>query len=197
MYTRFTRSGKNDYRLFSYRPSFWRWSSCADGSSRPYAISKRSEEARYEALGGVDMKIGRAVIPLVLAIATTACLPPPKVKMTVSKFDPDEVEYIHQDGSNTIRGQAFLRQQGGGVVTCAGASVHLIPSGDYSRERMWNIYGTTHNPALSKVGNKAVDTPNAEYVNHTRKTLCDAQGNSPFRGLPTESISWRRWSLGR
>ena len=115
-----------------------------------------------------------------LAAATIACVPQPQVTETKSAFDASEVIYIHQPGPNTIRGQAFLRQRGGGVVTCAGQQVWLIPEGGYARERMMNIYSTANRVAQQIA---IADLPNAEYLNYTRDTVCDAQGNFAFEGI--------------
>lgn len=44
-----------------------------------------------------------------------------------STFNVDEVSFIKEEGTNTITGNAFLRQRGGGVVTCAGENITLYP----------------------------------------------------------------------
>ena len=72
--------------------------------------------------------------------------------VTTSKFDPTEAAYINDKGANTINAQAFLRQRGGAVVTCAGRAARLIPVTIYATERMTNLYGTTVGPALLRRG---------------------------------------------
>ena len=116
-----------------------------------------------------------------IALVVTACAPvTPSVTATVTAFDASEVAFIHQGGPNSLRGQAFLRQRDGGVVTCAGQRVWLYPEGGHSRERIGNIYGTTLMAAQAKA---RVDDPSAEYLRHTRQTICDAQGNFAFEGI--------------
>lgn len=43
-------------------------------------------------------------------------------------------------GDGEIRGNAFMMQRGGGVVTCAGNEVYLIPHNDYAAERLGALY---------------------------------------------------------
>ena len=116
----------------------------------------------------------------VCGLALSGCVAQTMAVATTSSFDPKEASYIHDDGTNTIKGQAFLRQRGGGVVTCAGSAVHLIPAGRYARERVQNIYGTTVRPAQARV---LADAPDPEYVAHRRETRCDAQGSFSFDRL--------------
>ena len=81
-------------------------------------------------------------------------------------------------GGNAIRGSALIRQQGGGVVTCAGREVRLIPATAYARERMNLLYGSTtqgYNPAFMG-RNLGEQAQNKEYLDATRRTTCDAQG---------------------
>ena len=119
------------------------------------------------------------VVIAVLAVA--ACAAPEPVRIaTLGAFDPAEVAFIHETGPNTVQGQAFLRQRGGGVVTCAGAGVSLVPRGSYSVERMRNIYGTTERAARAVAW---ADDPAPVYGTYLRRTVCDAQGNFAFEGL--------------
>ncbi|MDE0407080.1 MAG: hypothetical protein OXN81_04395 [Alphaproteobacteria bacterium] len=149
-----------------------------------------------------------AAVALVAGCATGPT--PPAPIFTHSNFDPASVVHIHDEGPNTVRGQVFLRQSGGGVVTCAGREVRLIPAGEYAEERMLNLYGTVSSPARALPGSRAcgalaclgpiqprrLDTPDSRYVDHTRKAVCDAQGKFVFEKLAdgqyfvTTSVSW-------
>ena len=115
-------------------------------------------------------------------------------------FDPDEVSFSKQKGDNTIHGQAFMRQRGGGVVTCAGSELFLTPSGSYSRERIKAFYGDISMPIIKRYrfggfGSLLPDPP-ADYWATSRQTRCDASGNFTFANVPdgsyfiTTIITW-------
>lgn len=104
-------------------------------------------------------------------------------------------------GSATIQGGAFMRQQGGGVVTCAGTEVILIPVNEYSTERISYVYGAdpqlgeTRRP-VSRVVFK--NTPES-FAKATARTKCDAQGNFEFTGLKQASfyvVATASWTVG-
>lgn len=129
------------------------------------------------------MKIA-PVFGLIAALALLAgCVGSPAKPITINAtFDPNEVVFINADGENTISGQAFLRQSGGSVVTCAGEAVWLIPAGNYAKVRMLNIYGTSVAPARQT--GSVVDEPNPRYLDLQRTTSCDAQGDFTFTNVP-------------
>ena len=59
--------------------------------------------------------------------------PPPQVEVQ-AKFDEEEIRRYSEPGTSGVKGQAFLRQQGGGIVTCAGSEVFLVPATPYYRQ---------------------------------------------------------------
>lgn len=74
----------------------------------------------------------RITLPLLLVLSS-GCVasPPPRPATTpmpteVRGFDAAEVAYIRE-------GNAFLRQRGGGIVTCAGETVRLVPLGSFAK----------------------------------------------------------------
>ena len=104
-------------------------------------------------------------------------------------FNKDEVSWINDKGSSTITGQAFLNQKGGGVVTCAGREVSLIPLTAYSTERMNAIFKSSTKGYYGNdiyVYPEVVFNPSApaEYFNSKRTALCNAQGNFKFEDVP-------------
>ena len=105
-----------------------------------------------------------------------------------SVFYADEVAFIHERGTNTIKGNAFLRQKGGGVVSCAGSEVLLIPKGAYSTERMERLFGIAtvkgYNPA--GFGRRAPAAPEG-FFSATRETTCDIDGKFEFKNLSAGS----------
>jgi len=94
-------------------------------------------------------------------------------------FEPFSIEEhrpFAAAGQYRIEGQAFLRQQGGGIVTCAGATLSVTPSTDFAREVL----------AYLRAGGdlSAHQAANTAFLNLTRTTQCDAQGNFRISGLP-------------
>jgi hypothetical protein len=86
-------------------------------------------------------------------------------------------------GNNSIHGSALIRQLGGGVVTCAGLQVMLIPKNSYSSERMQAIYGSTER-GFNPINRAVTFTNEADGYNESiRKVLCDAQGNFIFENV--------------
>lgn len=124
-----------------------------------------------------------AIAVIVLSgCATVAPAPEPDLRPLVVidvPFDVEQAERSLLPGSNTIRGNAFMRQQGGGVVTCAGSEVVLVPATAYATARVRAVFGT------SSVAQRPTRfTPDyAVYEKLTRRTRCDAQGNFVFDGV--------------
>jgi len=89
-----------------------------------------------------------------------------------------EADFAPWSGSGpaTLRGQAFLRTVGGDVKTCAGQDVYLVPGNSYDNEAMLSHGHAVLDPAA---------------FHYWRKSICDAQGNFTFTGLPA-----RRWYVG-
>ena len=110
-----------------------------------------------------------------------------------SAFDADEVAFIHDKGTNTIKGSGFVRLENGGTLTCAGADVGLIPSGAYASERMGILYGggacgarLTEYDLYSGTSVRQPPMEGAEYIEYTlnqRNTQCDVQGYFAFRDV--------------
>jgi hypothetical protein len=87
---------------------------------------------------------------------------------------------------NTVTGQAFLTQRGGGVVTCAGKTVIMRPDNQYFNEKFQDIdRGMMPEHRFSKDEEALI-----------RTTRCDAQGNFEFYKIPSgqwmisTNVSW-------
>ncbi len=108
----------------------------------------------------------------------------PKQRMTV--FDPAEYEPFDRTGTGVIEGQAFIRKQGGGVVTAAGGEVSIRPATRFSDE--WY--------QRSVLGNEELDPAPPEVMKYWQATIADADGRFSFEGLPageyyvTSLIKW-------
>lgn len=119
-------------------------------------------------------------IALALAISLAGCAyqpPRPAVFPLTQEFDATQAKRQILDGSNAIKGNAFMRQRGGGVVTCAGATVSLVPATAYAKERIDRIYG---GKASARPIDAVFEPDPAEYKKLIRTTRCDAQGNFQF-----------------
>lgn len=103
---------------------------------------------------------------------------PPYTKLKFSKKS-------YSTESNTVTGQAFLRQKGGGVVTCAGEYVVMYPNTEYFKNRRNGMKEVEYSKEVSTM----------EHF-----TQCDAEGNFEFDNI--ESGSWVietavRWEVAK
>ena len=102
----------------------------------------------------------------------TACAPP-TFKVT-DYGTPEEWAPYKAGGQGVLEGQAFLRQQGGGVVTCAGSEVVIFPATPSTRRIV----------ARARSEGAMFDVSGApSYTGGGQKSVCDAQGNFRFQGL--------------
>lgn len=115
-------------------------------------------------------------------VATLGCAAPggqPTTFNVQAPFDAGEANRMTSDGGNVIKGNAFMRQRGGGVVTCAGQTVHLVPATAYAKERFTALFGSSEKGINNRRDFKFAPDP-PEYYALARKTTCDAQGNFVF-----------------
>lgn len=105
----------------------------------------------------------------------SSCVPTPTQTVEMSYTDSEFGAYKGQ-GDAVVTGQAFLRQEGGGVVVCAGEPVLLFPHTS-SFERLVNLAKQHIRPIMS-------ETADPRFKKIARKTTCDAQGNFRFDELP-------------
>jgi hypothetical protein len=93
-----------------------------------------------------------------------------------TQFDYDQHKPYTLAGNNGIKGQGFLRQQGGGIITCAGSPVYLMPATPFFREIIGH-FRAGKNPQLGAQLDPA-------YKPMIKQSQCDAQGNFSFAQLP-------------
>lgn len=122
----------------------------------------------------------KILLPLISVIIVTTLAGCAVEIETTSKFDPVEAAYINTQGSATITGQAFMRQMGGGVVTCAGNEVDLIPAVTFSKERITKIYGNVTGGRVGALTGRSATGVDPRYFSMKRIAICDAQGNFQF-----------------
>lgn len=137
-----------------------------------------------------------SIVGLAAVLPLQACAPQPP-KSPISQFNEAEIAWSKRTGTSTISGQGFMRQQGGGVVTCAGEDVVLTPVSSYSSERIAILYNDT-NKGFNPIGfgSRNITAPPSEYLASSRRATCNAQGNFKFNSLPpgeffvTTSVRW-------
>jgi len=116
-------------------------------------------------------------------LGACAPMPPAKPIKIITPFDFEQTSKLLTKGKNAVKGSALLRQQGGGVVTCAGQEVQLIPVTGYSNERISVIYGSYeggYNPITRQV---IFEEDNPLYTSLRLRTRCDAQGYFKFENV--------------
>jgi hypothetical protein len=135
-------------------------------------------------------------LPVALALITSACA---RDIVSTVPFNSDEVSFIRKSGSAEISGQAFLRQNGGGVVTCAGQVVQLIPAGKFARERFAGIYGNEMGGKISVLQSASQEGLDPQYLTLTKNESCDAEGDFVFSNVAAGSyyvVTTVTWTVG-
>jgi hypothetical protein len=106
---------------------------------------------------------------LCFAAASTGCVTKEEL---VTKFDPTQAAYAAKSGTGSVKGQAFARQRGGGVVTAAGEQVYLLPDVSPFRE-------------MAEKGRAGIefDMPKFDGDKYLKATIADAEGRFSFSNL--------------
>lgn len=128
-----------------------------------------------------------SVAPLIAMVGCVATQQTPRQEEVA--FQSAEHRSFIRKGANTIKGQAFLRQQGGGVVTCAGNEVIVIPQTVFFHQAIER--------ANSTLAIERRMSPDAQGF--IRRTRCDAQGHFSIANLPDGSwyvVTDVRWFVG-
>ena len=113
----------------------------------------------------------------------SAAMQPAKVINLPYQFDEIKAKQQLENGKEVLSGSAFLRQNGGGVVNCAGSDVDLYPYSQYSDARI-----QAQHPVDIWLGGRirSNDTfvPAAPQFDSIKlSTTCDAQGNFEFNSI--------------
>lgn len=139
----------------------------------------------------------RFTLAMTIASLLTGCAA--QTVLVQASFDADQAAALVKPGVNIVSGSALIRQNGGGVVTCAGLPILLVPKTAYASERIKAIYGNTqrgHNPAYRAI---QFEPDVQSYGRLQRETLCDAQGNFSFNDVADGSfyvIANITWNVG-
>lgn len=133
------------------------------------------------------MKVVTCILLLSACIAGCAETPPVEIQ---TRFVGSEHDQYRQQGTGVIAGQGFLKQNGGGVVTCAGNQVVMFPATPFFEEIYDNMV------AGRRVATEQMGKVDPIYRSIIKQTQCDAQGNFTFTELPSGSwfvITEVRW----
>lgn len=133
-----------------------------------------------------------AAFAIAASLTLVGCAAMPGLQPPVAPstpYIPADHDEWRGEGTATLTGQAFLRQQGGGVVTCAGSDVILLPKSAYFDEI-----------ASIVKSRRRVDPAHMDKADVPgRRSQCDAQGNFRFENLPAATwylITKVQWTIG-
>ncbi len=125
-----------------------------------------------------EKKLMKYLYLLIFSILISGCAgAPQKVKIN-STFDADQAREQMKPGNNVVKGNALIRQSGGGIVTCAGSEISLLPVNAYSTERVKHIYGSDQKGYSTR--SVVFEPKSIEYHATRRTTVCDSQGMFKF-----------------
>ena len=123
------------------------------------------------------------------AVVLGGCAVGPRAVPVSLPYDRAAYDGYRAIGKNAVTGQAFMRQQGGGTVSCAGLPVLLFPDSPYFREVI-QIVARGDTPDTSNARPGQDGSP-------VRADRCDAQGNfaitevPPGRWILASDVVWR------
>ena len=116
------------------------------------------------------------------AISSCVTTQKPKTIALYDKFSVEDAQLIKKPGSGSIKVQAFMRQNGGGIVTAAGREITLLPFTTYTKQRISQLYaGRLYIP----VGEPKPIYESDPYVYKrlTRTQTADASGSTTFKNV--------------
>jgi len=122
----------------------------------------------------------KLILAMIVALGLTACAGVPQREKPTAVRNDAESKWAEGTGSGVVKGQAFLKQKGGTVVTCAGSYVKLYPVSTYSKDIMRYNFGNElggYHYGTTELGTEVTKE-------QFRFQTCDAQGNFEFTDLP-------------
>jgi len=124
----------------------------------------------------------RKMLAVFVGLSMTACAPT-LMKMSLAPSDVDLATSMLGQGSSSLKGSALIRQRGGGVVTCAGNDVFLVPATESASRQLRGIFGSDQGYVQRggdavMGGGKLVVPPEPN-----RHSVCNAQGFFSFPNI--------------
>jgi hypothetical protein len=110
-------------------------------------------------------------------------LTPQTLTVSTAPADAGTATAMLEPGDGRITGSALLRQRGGGVVTCAGNEVFLVPSTPSVSAELERIFGgeegyRPHGGYSTGIGGTMVAPPEPN-----RRSICNPQGSFVFNNV--------------
>lgn len=131
-----------------------------------------------------------AALLLVAACAPTLGPPPPpprprEAPPSSAVFRPGDFSWSAVPGKGRVEGRLTYRA-GPARYSCAGAGVVLTPETLWSRRRMTILYLSPERAALpaADVRARTPSAPSGDYSAFVKRTVCDANSQFTFSGLP-------------
>ena len=143
-------------------------------------------QGRFHAMDGITKRRIRmnktfGIATVLAAGFLSGCATRPTFVATETYETPDYL--VDVQGTGEVTGTGFMRQRGGGVVSCAGEEVHLLPVTAYTTERINFIYGSPEGGKWIRDINTG--TPRDEqYIADTRIAKCHVDGRFTFEDVP-------------
>jgi hypothetical protein len=147
------------------------------------------------------MKSTFAIVVLAIPLALAGCTPGPRMEVVSTPINVEELAPYGRPAKTRIEGQAFMVQRGGGVVTCAGNPVYLIPATDFFSDAIRSaargaVVGISESEIarLDEVHHRINQTPGATDLIHTAR--CDATERFRFQAVaarPWIAVTLVRW----
>lgn len=136
------------------------------------------------------MRTPRLVLAIFVAVLAAGCITTTTVERI--PFPVAEYEALLKTGTGKVTGQAFLRTQGGDVITAAGSEVILNPVTSYSNQ--W--YAAYQANVLNRLNTTILSEPDPRILRYFLQTTADASGQFEFNNVPpgdyyvTTSVTW-------
>ena len=128
----------------------------------------------------------KSILLFVLALAVLAgCVPQIRTVTLKESFNKAHAERLMRPGKNTIKVNAFLRQVGGGVVTCAGEKVYLTPATEMAQEIMTARYGNVNGGFVNSYAANMLKFANIDqdYTIARKESVCSSDGRVTFSNV--------------